>query len=27
VVNGDPLEFATFPERVEQVWKDGVRAV
>lgn len=27
VVNGDPLDFATLADRVEQVWKDGVRAI
>ncbi|MBA3652769.1 MAG: amidohydrolase family protein [Actinobacteria bacterium] len=27
VVDGDPLEFATLPDRIEQVWKDGVRVV
>jgi imidazolonepropionase-like amidohydrolase len=25
VVEGDPFAFATMPERVRQVWKDGVR--
>jgi imidazolonepropionase-like amidohydrolase len=27
VLDGDPFEFATLRERVEQVWKDGVRVV
>jgi imidazolonepropionase-like amidohydrolase len=27
VVDGDPFDFDTLPERVEQVWKDGVRVV
>jgi imidazolonepropionase-like amidohydrolase len=27
VVDGDPLELATLRERIEQVWKDGVRVV
>ena len=27
VVDGDPFEFDTLKERVEQVWKDGVRVV
>jgi imidazolonepropionase-like amidohydrolase len=27
VVDGDPLELATLKERIEQVWKDGVRLV
>jgi len=27
VVAGDPLEFTTLTERVEQVWKDGVREI
>jgi imidazolonepropionase-like amidohydrolase len=27
VVDGDPFDFATLKERVEQVWKDGVRQV
>jgi imidazolonepropionase-like amidohydrolase len=27
VVEGDPMDFATLAERVEQVWKDGVRVV
>jgi imidazolonepropionase-like amidohydrolase len=27
VVDGDPFAFATLKERVEQVWKDGVRVV
>ncbi len=27
VVDGDPLAFDTLKDRVEQVWKDGVRAV
>ena len=27
VVDGDPLEFATLADRIEQVWKDGVRVV
>ncbi len=25
VVQGDPFDFATLPERIEQVWKDGIR--
>jgi len=27
VVDGDPYDFATLKERVEQVWKDGVRVI
>jgi imidazolonepropionase-like amidohydrolase len=27
VVDGDPLEFATLKDRIEQVWKDGARVV
>lgn len=27
VVGGDPFEFSTLRDRVEQVWKDGLRAV
>ena len=27
VIDGDPLEFAGYEDRIEQVWKDGVRAV
>ena len=27
VVDGDPFEFATLKDRIEQVWKDGVRVV
>jgi imidazolonepropionase-like amidohydrolase len=27
VVDGDPYEFATLAERIDQVWKDGVRVV
>jgi imidazolonepropionase-like amidohydrolase len=27
VVDGDPFDFATLPERIEQVWKDGARVV
>ena len=27
VVDGDPFEFDTLKDRVEQVWKDGVRVV
>ena len=27
LVDGDPLEFATLRDRIEQVWKDGVRVV
>jgi imidazolonepropionase-like amidohydrolase len=27
VVDGDPFAFDTLPDRVEQVWKDGVRVV
>jgi imidazolonepropionase-like amidohydrolase len=27
VVDGDPFDFATLKDRVEQVWKDGVRVV
>ena len=27
VVEGDPYEVATLADRVEQVWKAGVRAV
>lgn len=27
VVEGDPFDFATLKDRVEQVWKDGVRVV
>ena len=27
VIDGDPLEFDGYEDRVEQVWKDGVRAV
>jgi imidazolonepropionase-like amidohydrolase len=27
VVAGDPLEFVTLADRVEQVWKDGIRAI
>ena len=27
VVDGDPFEFSTLKERVEQVWKDGVRVM
>ncbi|MFQ5554700.1 MAG: amidohydrolase family protein [Acidimicrobiia bacterium] len=27
VVDGDPYDFASLRERIEQVWKDGVRAV
>ena len=27
VVDGDPLEFASLPERIGQVWKDGIRVV
>jgi imidazolonepropionase-like amidohydrolase len=27
VVDGDPFEFSTLKDRVEQVWKDGVRVV
>ncbi|GBC87389.1 Imidazolonepropionase [bacterium HR12] len=27
VVDGDPFDFASLKERVEQVWKDGVRVV
>jgi imidazolonepropionase-like amidohydrolase len=27
VVDGDPYDFATLKDRIEQVWKDGVRVV
>ena len=27
LVDGDPFEFATLSDRIEQVWKDGVRVV
>ena len=27
VVDGDPFAFETLKERIEQVWKDGVRVV
>jgi imidazolonepropionase-like amidohydrolase len=27
VVDGDPFAFATLKDRIEQVWKDGVRVV
>jgi imidazolonepropionase-like amidohydrolase len=27
VVDGDPLDFSTLKDRIEQVWKDGVRVV
>jgi imidazolonepropionase-like amidohydrolase len=27
VVDGDPFDFATLKDRIEQVWKDGVRIV
>ena len=27
VVDGDPFDFATLHDRIEQVWKDGVRVV
>jgi imidazolonepropionase-like amidohydrolase len=27
VLGGDPYEFAGMADRVEQVWKDGVRAI
>jgi len=27
VVDGDPYDFATLKERVEQVWKDGMRVI
>lgn len=27
VVDGDPLEFASLPGRIGQVWKDGTRVV
>ncbi len=27
VVDGDPFAFETLPDRIEQVWKDGVRVV
>ena len=27
VVDGDPFDFATLRDRIEQVWKDGVRVV
>jgi imidazolonepropionase-like amidohydrolase len=27
VVDGDALEFSTLKERIEQVWKDGLRVV
>jgi imidazolonepropionase-like amidohydrolase len=27
VVDGDPFEFSTLRDRIEQVWKDGVRLV
>jgi len=27
VVGGDPFDFATLKDRVEQVWKDGARVV
>lgn len=27
VVDGDPFEFATLGDRIEQVWKDGARVV
>jgi hypothetical protein len=27
VVDGDPFAFPTLKDRVEQVWKDGVRVV
>jgi imidazolonepropionase-like amidohydrolase len=27
VVGGDPFDFVTLPERIEQVWKDGARVV
>ena len=27
VVDGDPFDFATLKDRIEQVWKDGVRVV
>lgn len=27
VVDGDPFDFATLKDRVEQVWKDGVRVI
>ena len=27
VIDGDPLDLATLKDRVEQVWKDGVRVV
>ena len=27
VVDGDPFAFETLKDRIEQVWKDGVRVV
>jgi imidazolonepropionase-like amidohydrolase len=27
VVDGDPFEFEKLKDRIEQVWKDGVRVV
>jgi imidazolonepropionase-like amidohydrolase len=27
LVEGDPFDFATLSDRIEQVWKDGVRVV
>ena len=27
VVDGDPFDFATLADRIEQVWKDGVRVL
>jgi imidazolonepropionase-like amidohydrolase len=27
VIGGDPYDFAGLAHRVEQVWKDGVRAI
>jgi hypothetical protein len=27
VVDGDPFEFDTLRERIDQVWKDGIRVV
>lgn len=27
IVDGDPFAFATLKDRIEQVWKDGVRVV
>ena len=27
IVDGDPFDFETLPDRIEQVWKDRVRVV